>query len=169
MLYCLRSFVVRAVPRKFRFYGVLEPCLSLPCPQNVCTWVYAMLYCLRSLLCVLCPVNFGFYVVLEPSLSLPLPRNCTREFMQFILLEEFVVPRKCRFYSVLEPSLPYFWFGHVSSCYFILLVEFVVRPMPRQFSLLACFDLDFPQYLCTRVCEISFCYLDLSLLLGCAA
>ena len=42
---------------------------------------------------------------------------------------------------------------------FDLFVEFAVRPTSRKFSLLACFDLGFPQYLCTRVCEISFCYL----------
>ena len=48
----------------------------------------------------------------------------------------------------------------MSSCYFILLVESAVRPTSRKFSLLACCDLDFPQYLCTRVCEISFCYLE---------
>ena len=35
-----------------------------------------------------------------------------------------------------------------------------VRPTSRKFSLLACFDLDLPQYLFTRVCEISFCYLE---------
>ena len=40
-------------------------------------------------------------------------------------------------------------------------MEFAVRPTSRKFSLLVCFDLDFPQYLCTRVCQISFCYLKL--------
>ena len=73
---------------------------------------------------------FWFYVVFEPSLSLLPPTNCTREFMQFILAEEF----------------------HIACG--------ALRPTSSKFSLLACFDLDFPQYLCTRVCEISFCYLE---------
>ena len=72
------------------------------------------------LLYVLCPVNFGFTVCLILPLPFLAPRLCAREFMQFILPEEFVVPRKFRFYTVLEPSLPCFWFGHVSSCYFML-------------------------------------------------
>lgn len=48
----------------------------------------------------------------------------------------------------------------MSSCYFISLKEFAVPPTSCKFSLLACFDLDFPEYLCTRVCKISFCYLE---------
>ena len=55
---------------------------------------------------MLCPVNFGSTVCLIlPFLA---PRMCAREFLQFILLEEFVVrvvPRKFRFYLALEPSL----------------------------------------------------------------
>ena len=39
-------------------------------------------------------------------------------------------------------------------------MEFAVRPTSSKFSLLACFDLDFPRYLCTSVCEILFCYLE---------
>ena len=71
-----------------------------------------------------------------------------------------MVPRKFRFYGVLEPTLPCFCFGQLSSCYFKLLVEFAVRAMSRKFSPLSGFDLDFSQYLCTRVCKISFCYLE---------
>ena len=48
----------------------------------------------------------------------------------------------------------------MSSFYFTLLVEFAVSPMSSKFSLLACFDRDFPQYLCTSVCEILFCYVE---------
>ena len=57
---------------------------------------------------MLCPVNFGFTVCLILPLPFLAPRMCAREFMQFILPEEFVVPRKFRFYGVLEPSLPSF-------------------------------------------------------------
>ena len=74
-----------------------------------------------------------------------------------------MVPRKFRFYGVLEPTHPCFCFGQLSSCYFKLLVEFAVRATSRKFSPLSGFDLDFPQNLCTRVCEISFFYLKFNL------
>ena len=39
-------------------------------------------------------------------------------------------------------------------------MEFAVRPTSSKLSLLASFDLDFPQYLCRSVCVILFCYLE---------
>ena len=71
-------------------------------------------------------------------------------------LRSFLGPVNCGSMACLNLPFPVFWFGHVSSCYSILLVEFAVRPTSRKFSLLACFDLS---VLCTRVSEILFCYL----------
>ena len=57
------------------------------------------------------PRKLRFYLALEPSLSLPLPRNCTREFVQFILPEEFVVPVNFGFMACFNLPFPVFDLG----------------------------------------------------------
>ena len=64
------------------------------------------------------------------------------------------------FYGMLKPSLPCFFIWAREFMLFHIACGVALRPSPRNFSLLACFDLEFPQYLFTRVCELSFCYLE---------
>ena len=89
-------------------------CLNLPSLfldlRSLCTWVYATLNRLSSFVVRAVPRKFRFTVYLILSLPFLAPRMGVHEFLQFILPEEFVVPRNFWFYGVLEPSLPCFWF-----------------------------------------------------------
>ena len=93
--------------------------------------------------------KFRFYGVLDPSLLFMAPRMCTREFLQFILLEDFVVHAvycKFRFYVVLEPSISLFLPTNSTHKFmqFILPEEFVV---PRKFRFYGVLEPSLPCFL----------------------
>ena len=88
----------------------------------------------------LCRYNLAFFYLMSSSTVSRLVSHISLSYGGFF---PFPTPKNCA--------------RVFTQCYFA--VQWViVRDVARNFDLAACFDLDFPQYLWTRVCEISFCY-----------